>query len=1804
MAEELDDFGIPIRKSQSAPVDSGGDVDDFGIPIKKKTQSKNVSSPSVTSGGKSNFQYSNPLTTDQPDNSFSIQPEELRQQKINDPTFDVTLSLGNKKPNTLSPNLTNQGTFSEAITDNLSGRRTDNTTRALQNAVSAYDAAQGAGSSMENVTNANMIAEDRKELGAMESVGNSFSNMVNRIQGAIPRLNIVATDALEKALGKDLTKSWYELEGRDVDEVRNNAYKELDELSKEVKPTLGVLNSIQSGSVKDFAAGFVNAITSLGSTAVPSLLTGGAGLFTEMIGDSIVDFNNIKAKRLGVTQDELYSSGQADFTVPSIIGGLAGGMELIGLKGVGNLITGKIAGTGMRKAALFFGETQKEGLTELIQEGLTEGNNSLANGESIGDASKAAVDAMFSKKGLESYLQGTLASSGAGGLGHVYKSVTSQKAKSSIAQDISNIGMAELDLQNPAVSPESKAVIAGQMNQAVSSIADAVESDFEVMDKLSPEQNKQVVEKQSQIESLQSVVEDPAVTTQTKAVVESQIAPLELEVEEIINTVPEVKSTESNEEIEPIVPAEQITETTEVIQEPEVSAEESSEIVTVPEISEETEIITPEVETVAEEEIQPPKSYGYEDIDAMVNEKEVADNLQQEIESPTELTPVQQVIREAGGFTTTQESLSRFGDINSLGDQMAKSYLNKTKGLPLDKIAESLSKEGLEVTPQDLVEYMEQFPNGNTTYSGRAKALQEKLFDMTGKKYNKFTVKKFRDRLEQEALRRMEAEPERVNEETIRVINEEGITADNIDAQQDYIEFVFDTETFENIKKYLDGTKSEQEGNAPEVNQETDGPGAESGSVEQQTSKTPETSKTPKTEKTKVEDSDIESPEEKAGDVLRRFASKAREGKINKLGGFKAATGFDAAWDLSLEAIALSLEGGAKVADAIESGLKTIRKTDWYKNLGEKEDFDAKYTEHMNNEYKNEEQSVQESPLKSGEQSGNRLEDTAKTRKEMGFDEYERVGKGDINLNAKADAAIADGSIKVGDILAKIENGDATTDVEQVILRKYIVSLEASIAKSPNAESISELKRAIDLSDQSGTAAGRALAARKGSLVREDNLANFLMDEMAADGLNNLTQQEIDDLKKKWEVGDEAKRKYEEGYAKAVDDMMKKRAAAAVQRAKAKKKSVSSKARKSHTEYVSERQKLKDSIREKLRKSRGQLNATVPYLNELIAIAPDVAKLVKSYVEEGYDKLEDIVTAIHNDLKDDIEGIQEEDVLDLIAGNYNEKKLTKNAIQEKIVDLRLQAKLLTKIEDLENGIENFTSKKKRQVSSEVEKLLARIKELEVKNTDEVEIDPEAKEASRLKTKKTWLKNQIAKMQKDIEEGNFDEEVKPMPIKLDKEAQKYQDEYIAFLKETNMRRDKARYERQSPYVKAWDKFQQITGLRRLVQTSIDFSMPFRQGITVTLNPRHVRITAKAFSEMFKGAFSVKKYDRMMFAIQQSDRYNDMIADKLKFNEVDSVDNLNRNEDYRTSFIYKIPILREPLLASERAAAGFINTARFELYTKMARNVEAQGFTRQNSPETFLGIAKWVNNMTGRGNLLTFIEESNQGQRIAGNTFFGARLMASRFNLLNPLYYQKMPKALRVQALADMGSFTSVVIASGLAAAAAGATVSFDPDSPDFLKAKWGDKRYDFTGGLSQYIRTYLRITEAIYYRLNPNISKNKANKKGAFAAMSTQSFFRYKLAPNTGYTINAITGKDPLGNDWDPWEIFYVYPMYVDDLRESYAKDGGLTAGMAIFLPNIFGVGVQEYNNGKEAKTDDEKKKAREDALRKYEEKRR
>lgn len=202
------------------------------------------------------------------------------------------------------------------------------------------------------------------------------------------------------------------------------------------------------------------------------------------------------------------------------------------------------------------------------------------------------------------------------------------------------------------------------------------------------------------------------------------------------------------------------------------------------------------------------------------------------------------------------------------------------------------------------------------------------------------------------------------------------------------------------------------------------------------------------------------------------------------------------------------------------------------------------------------------------------------------------------------------------------------------------------------------------------------------------------------------------------------------------------------------------------------KQDLIQDIRAKLKQSRGTLSASpIPYLPELIKISPELAKLAKLYIEEGIDKLDELVDKIHEDLKEGFEGLTKREVRDAISGyGKDQQEQTKGDLQKKLDELRLQAKLQSKLEDLEAKEFKTPERKKKAVADDIAELRKKIKDLQQPETS-------------LKALKTRTENSIKEYERRLREKDFSTAPPRKPIELDPEAikskanlQRVRDEY--------------------------------------------------------------------------------------------------------------------------------------------------------------------------------------------------------------------------------------------------------------------------------------------------------------------------------------------------------------------------------------------------------------------------------------------
>lgn len=924
----------------------------------------------------------------------------------------------------------------------------------------------------------------------------------------------------------------------------------------------------------------------------------------------------------------------------------------------------------------------------------------------------------------------------------------------------------------------------------------------------------------------------------------------------------------------------------------------------------------------------------------------------------------------------------------------------------------------------------------------------------------------------------------------------------------------------------------------------------------------------------------------KAGDPLRAFADKVRQGKINKLGGFRASTGFDAAWDTSLEVVAKAAEGGAKIADAIEAGLKHIKSTDWYKNLTNKEEFDQQYRDHLSNEYTEVEKAL---PAKN--------EANEKVASELGL-KVDESNKGK-RTNEVIEKEAADAIKKGYDVPKLVDNilndGHTATDTEVAILAKYrdakydeikaqqeqLASEGATMSKKQfealteaNDASLNEMQDVVQAIRKTGSITGSALRARQLDLQKEYSLGNMIAQKRQANGGEKLSSEELASVTKRFAEMEEIQKQLEARLKNVEEQNAKLKAEQAIKRSAGARRAVTK------SELAAERSKIFDSIRDDFKKIRqsGQAMSDVPYRRELAAVAKHMPALLRNLAQEGVVRIEDVVDNIYTALKGDLEDITKRDVTDLIAGKYNEVKPTRSELQDNIKSLRAQAKLITRIEDAEKGIKP-TDKPPvvKQKNEAIDALKARLKEL----TKEEPQSPEEKSLAGLKKR---LQDNIDKLSKKIAEGDYSKEEPKKPVTPDAEALALRRKYDKIKNEFDIEVAKDALKQRSKTEKLKDNLLNIASLPRALKASLDFSAVLRQGLFASVG--HPKEALTAFKEMFRQTFSEEKYRNWISDLKHSEFYDLMKNSELYLSDKDDPKIIAREEEFTSNLADKIPGIGKAIAASERAYTGYLNVLRAGVFESQARELIKRGYTFENNPEVFKGVAKVINVLTGRGDVPEFL--GGKTPKVLSNVLFSPRFMAARIQTLYLWADPRLPREAKLMAAKDIGATLGTGIALLSLASLAGYKVETDPRSTQFLKIQDknenGTTYYDILGGLPQYIRLLSQIATGKTVSSTGKVTDLSAkhgrhNPFGQTRGGVEWNFLRGKLAPVPGALWNLQEGRDVLGQ---PYNLFpqaipnEFIPLPYTDVQEAY-QVGGIKNALKVLLPSQFGVSVSSYN---------------------------
>jgi hypothetical protein len=378
---------------------------------------------------------------------------------------------------------------------------------------------------------------------------------------------------------------------------------------------------------------------------------------------------------------------------------------------------------------------------------------------------------------------------------------------------------------------------------------------------------------------------------------------------------------------------------------------------------------------------------------------------------------------------------------------------------------------------------------------------------------------------------------------------------------------------------------------------------------------------------------------------------------------------------------------------------------------------------------------------------------------------------------------------------------------------------------------------------------------------------------------------------------------------------------------------------------------------------------------------------------------------------------------------------------------------------------------------------------------------------------------------------------------------------------------------------------ILNMPKAIKASFDLSAAGRQGWITSL--AHPVFAAKAFGkqlQMLPPVSGAKAHDKFARDLDLHP-YIELAEESGLFLATLAGESINEREEQFLSRMLgenrffknnKFEAARKlatfGVRASERAYTTYLDTLRINVFTKLSRELAKKNARagRENDPEQFKGLARFINYSTGRGDLGRFdgiAKELNAG-------LFSARYWASRLQVMNPKFYATLPKGARGMVLKDLfASMGAVAIIAALLKLAGGKIEYDDPNDPNTLKVGFGNYTYDISAGLLKHLRYLGRMVMATQ-------EKQPADKMEYL----TTRYIRSSLAPVPGAAVNSIEGKDYIGQptDWKQEGIGLFRPIMADNFVDAAKADGA--AGLAKMAPEFFGVSVTRMSSQKEIAT--------------------
>jgi len=648
---------------------------------------------------------------------------------------------------------------------------------------------------------------------------------------------------------------------------------------------------------------------------------------------------------------------------------------------------------------------------------------------------------------------------------------------------------------------------------------------------------------------------------------------------------------------------------------------------------------------------------------------------------------------------------------------------------------------------------------------------------------------------------------------------------------------------------------------------------------------------------------------------------------------------------------------------------------------------------------------------------------------------------------------------------------------------------------------------------------------------------------------------------------------------------------------------------KKKVDYNAERKKVIGDIRQKLkdiRQGRSGITAVPTFgVNEFIAISPDVSKLARLYVQEGVDKLDDVIDRIHDILRYELAGLTKQDVQDMIAGKYSKPRETKSELQYKVENLRKEAKLLNEIEDVKAGKPKTEKEqiRKNQRIADLNKQLIQAKK-EAGYYDNANKPAKDKDQAKLESSVKNVEAQIAEFERRIKEKDYSEKPKRINILDDTELKNKNPELFNKLLDARDKLDDLKFKYTQKMAK--EEMESKKGFQRLIaeggkltkevfntvkalKAGIDNSVVFIQNGIAVLNPMNIKATGSAFAAQADVVFSETNFRRRLVKIAENRPLMDMVSrsgldlidpkgfrQSIVNEQFGSQNLLDRIKFKVKGKNYKASDITSPF---ERIFAAFSNEFRLQIFLRGAQKLLSQGKTLDNNIEDFKSLASYANNITGRGKLKAQLRPADS---IISSLIWAPGLMSSSLNIMglgdvvnlgkNKGYYRAMTPQVRMYALKETayGLIMGALIMAAMALDP-DKEVDSDPESVTFgqvrdTKNGWS---YNIFGRFTPYIRYLAMMT------LRAKAINGKPVKFDAKA--ETYKFFRGKAAPFAGVATDLAFSENFQGQKYtldNKGQIVsdLFEPLFIKDLKEQMKIDG-TDAILTRAIPSFMGIKV-------------------------------